>query len=123
MVYEKQVIRTDCKAKIRVSRVGGDPWRVIFFLKSYNHDLVRPEQSYLLRSARHMSHARQSVLEVMHSAGIGVSRPFKFMESECGGPQNVGFTRKDVYNHITRTKNESKVENGNTNMLLEYFLA
>ncbi|KAH6787265.1 hypothetical protein C2S52_006817 [Perilla frutescens var. hirtella] len=91
--YQKQITRTNCKARLRVSRVRHGPWKVTLFVKVHNHELVPMDQSYLLRSARHLSHAKKSILEAMHSVGIGVSRACKFMETECRGPENVGFTR------------------------------
>ncbi|KAH6806027.1 hypothetical protein C2S51_030858 [Perilla frutescens var. frutescens] len=121
-VYQKQVTRTNCQAKLRVSRAYGGPWKVIYFEKNHNHELVPPEQSYLLRSYRKLSHAKKSVLEAMHAAGIGISRACKFMEDEYGGPQNVGFIRKDAYAHIATVKKKTKVENGDANALLDFFI-
>lgn len=120
--YKKQMTRTDCKAKLRVTRERDGPWRVCSFNKDHNHELVPVRDSYLLRSSRNMSHAKKSVLEALTGAGIGVSRAYRFMEKECGGPQNVGFTRCDAYAHLRGVKKETKVVNGDANALIQFFL-
>ncbi|KAH6797120.1 hypothetical protein C2S52_021674 [Perilla frutescens var. hirtella] len=120
--YKKMVTRTDCKAMLRVSRERDGPWTICRFYKEHNHELLSPDQSYLLRLARNMSHAKKSILEALNSAGIGVSRAFRYMEKESGGIMNVGFTRKDAYAHMDRIKKKTKVENGDANELLQFFL-
>ncbi|KAH6780106.1 hypothetical protein C2S52_011343 [Perilla frutescens var. hirtella] len=80
--------------------------------KVHNHELVNPDQSYLLRSARQLCNAKKSILEALHSVGIPVTRACKFMERESGGRQNVGFTQTDAYIHLGRKKNEIKAMYG-----------
>lgn len=120
--YKKQMTRTNCKAKLRVVRTKEGPWKVSSFYKDHNHELVPFEQSYLLRSARNLSHAKKSVLEALNAAGIGVSKACRFMEKEAGGTQNVGFTRKDAYAHMRTLRKETKVDNGDANALVQFFV-
>lgn len=90
--YRKSIIRCNCRARLRVIRdAEGQPWTVSIFVKEHNHELLRPDYSYLLRSARNLTLAQRSMLEVFHSRGIGVSKAFAFMEKEARGVQNVGF--------------------------------
>lgn len=120
--YKKQVLRSDCKARLRVVSKRDGPWVVSVFRKDHNHELLNPEQSYLLRSARNLSHAKKSIVEALHGAGIGISRVCHFMEKESGGPQNVGFTRQDVYSHFSKMKKSARIENGDANALLKHFI-
>lgn len=119
--YKKQVWRTNCKARLRVSRMKDGPWIVSCFHKVHNHDLLALDQSYLLRSARHLSHAKLSVVAALNSAGIGVTKAFRFMTKESGGIENVGFIRKDAYNSIGRARRESKIQNVDAQRVLEFF--
>lgn len=44
------------------------------------------------------------------------------MENECGGSQNIGFTKQDAYAHISQIKRRMKVKNGDASALLDYFI-
>ncbi|XP_057785251.1 protein FAR1-RELATED SEQUENCE 5-like [Salvia miltiorrhiza] len=120
--YKKQVSRTNCKARLRVVREEDGPWRVSVFFKQHNHELVSPDQSYTLRSARHMSFAKKSVLDAFRAAGIQISRAYRFMEKEAGGRANVGFMKNDAYAHVNLMKKETKLENGDANALMKYLI-
>lgn len=120
--YKKQITRTDCKAKLRVVRERDEPWKVCSFHKDHNHRLVPIRESYLLRSSCCLSHAKKSILEALNAIGIGVSRAYRFMEKEYGGPQNVGFTRCDACAHLRGMKKETKVTNADANALIKFFL-
>ncbi|KAH6800042.1 hypothetical protein C2S52_000506 [Perilla frutescens var. hirtella] len=107
-IYKKQVTRSNCKARLHVLHERDGPWIVSVFEKVHNHELVNPNESYLLRSSRQLCNAKKSILEAMHSAGIPVTRACKFMKRESGGRQNLGFTRTDAYIHLGRKKSEIK---------------
>ncbi|XP_057770840.1 protein FAR1-RELATED SEQUENCE 5-like [Salvia miltiorrhiza] len=120
--YKKQVSRTNCKARLRVVRGEEGLWTVTVFFNQHNHELVSPDQCYTLRSARQMSHAKKSVLDALRSVGIKISSAYRFMEKEAGGRLNVGFTKKDAYAHVNLSKKQTKLENGDANALLKYFI-
>lgn len=71
--FKTQVIGTNCKTHLRVISKRDGPWVVSVFFKQYNHELLNSYQSYLQRSARNLSHAKKSIFETLHAAGIGVS--------------------------------------------------
>ncbi|XP_075497646.1 protein FAR-RED IMPAIRED RESPONSE 1-like [Primulina tabacum] len=58
----------------------------------------------------------------MVNAGISVSNAVSFMENEACEPQNLGFIRKDAYDHMSRLKKHTKVENGDATALIQYFI-
>ncbi|KAL6577096.1 hypothetical protein OROMI_011372 [Orobanche minor] len=66
--------------------------------------MLAPDQTHLARSARNICYAQKSTLEAMINAGISVSSAVSFMENEAGGPENLGFIRKDAYDHISTLK-------------------
>lgn len=91
-------------------------------MDKHNHPLVSPDQSFLLRSSRHLTPSRKSIIEAMRSVGIPLSVALGFMEVQCGGPENVGFTRKDAYDHVRRARGMARnIIDGDAIMLLEYF--
>ncbi|XP_073133314.1 protein FAR1-RELATED SEQUENCE 5-like [Henckelia pumila] len=120
-VYQKPITRTNCKAKLKITREKEGEWRVSRFVEEHNHEMFAHDQSYLLRSARNISHAKKSTLEAMVNAGIPVSSAVSFMENEACGPENLGFIRKDAYDHMSRLKKHTKVENGDATTLIQYF--
>ncbi|XP_057808527.1 protein FAR1-RELATED SEQUENCE 5-like [Salvia miltiorrhiza] len=121
--FKKQTYRTNCGARLRVGRTNVEaPWIVTLFEKQHNHQLLEPDASYLLRSARNIRESQKSLLIGMKSSGIGVSRAYRFLEKEAGSRANIGFTRTDVYNELNReARNLSKVANSDVNRLLEFF--
>ncbi|XP_073021702.1 protein FAR1-RELATED SEQUENCE 5-like [Primulina eburnea] len=122
VVYQKLITRTNCKAKLKITREKGGEWRVSRFVEEHNHEMFPSDQTHLLRSARNISHAKNSTLESMVNAGISVSNVVSFMENEACGPENLGFIRKDTYDHMSRLKKHTKVENGDANALIQYFI-
>ncbi|XP_073022796.1 protein FAR1-RELATED SEQUENCE 5-like [Primulina eburnea] len=58
----------------------------------------------------------------MVNAGISVSNAVSFMEHEACGIENLGFIKKDAYDHISRLKKHTKVENGDATALIKYFI-
>ncbi|XP_057779873.1 protein FAR1-RELATED SEQUENCE 5-like [Salvia miltiorrhiza] len=120
--FKKHSYRSNCKARLRVSRADVDsPWVVTVFFKEHNHELAHPSESYLLRSARKIEHSQKTLLMAMKSSGIGVSRAYRFLEKEAGNRENIGFTRKDVYNELNRESAAmAKSTNGDVNKLMEY---
>ncbi|XP_073045332.1 protein FAR1-RELATED SEQUENCE 5-like [Primulina eburnea] len=122
LVYQKLITRTNCKAKLKITREKGGEWRVSRFVEEHNHEMFPSDQTHLLRSARNISHAKKSTLEAMVNAGISVSNAVSFMENEACGPENLGFIRKDAYDHMSRLRKHTKVENGDATALIQYFI-
>ncbi|XP_073017985.1 protein FAR1-RELATED SEQUENCE 5-like [Primulina eburnea] len=121
-IYQKLLTRTNCKAKLKISRENGGQWIVSRFVEEHNHEMFAHDQTHLLRSARNISHAKKSTLKAMVNAGISVSAAVSFMENEACGSENLGFTRKDAYDHMSRLKKHTKVDNGDATALIKYFI-
>lgn len=83
--------------------------------------LLPPDQTFQLRSARQLSFGDKSVLEALHSSGIGVIQSMQFMTKQSGGSESVGFTIRDAYNHIQGRMLVSKLPNNDSNALLQFF--
>lgn len=90
-------------------------------MKEHNHPLLARDQAYLMRSSRTLLDSRLGVLQVMKSAGIRTTIACGFIEVECGGPQNVGYIRKDAYNKLYRMKPDKHAPNTDSVALLDFF--
>ncbi|XP_073309972.1 protein FAR1-RELATED SEQUENCE 5-like [Primulina huaijiensis] len=121
-IYQKLLTRTNYKAKLKISREKGGQWSLSRFVEEHNHEMFAHDQTHLLRSARNISHAKKSTLEAMVNAVISVFAAVSFMENETRGSENLGFIRKDAYDHMSRLKKHTKVENGDATALIKYFI-
>ncbi|GJN21277.1 hypothetical protein PR202_gb08741 [Eleusine coracana subsp. coracana] len=64
--------RTNCKAMVRFRVNDHGEWKVIRLVSDHNHNLARPEERHLLRSARSLIAGRSSSVEAMIYAGYQV---------------------------------------------------
>ncbi|XP_050369198.1 protein FAR1-RELATED SEQUENCE 5-like [Argentina anserina] len=117
--HRKLETRVGCKAMI--SFVVKDGICTVSHINSdYNHELARPEERQFLRSGRSVTDACGHVFTSMKNAGIGPTKSFFYIANEVGGLENVGCTKKDVYNYLQRKKNEM-LEAGDAQSLLNHF--
>ncbi|XP_028549370.1 protein FAR1-RELATED SEQUENCE 5-like [Dendrobium catenatum] len=89
-------------------------------VESHNHELARPDDQYLFRSARSISDDNAAVLKSMIEAGIRTVDVFTYLSNEVGGVANLGFTKRDGYNHIQKER-RVMFESGDTNSLIKLF--
>uniref|UniRef100_A0A804PIP6 FAR1 domain-containing protein n=1 Tax=Zea mays TaxID=4577 RepID=A0A804PIP6_MAIZE len=64
--------RTNCRAMVRFRVNDQGEWKVIRLVSDHNHNLARPEERHLLRSARSLIAGRSSSVEVMLYGGYQV---------------------------------------------------
>ncbi|KAJ3695466.1 hypothetical protein LUZ60_000843 [Juncus effusus] len=72
--------RTNCKAMIRFRVDSQGRWKVIRLVQEHNHELARPGQRHMLRSARSLIMTKPAILERMVSA----INPMRFDDSGAG---------------------------------------
>ncbi|KAG8387801.1 hypothetical protein BUALT_Bualt02G0058900 [Buddleja alternifolia] len=99
-IYQKPITRTKCKARLTIARERDGEWKII---------------------TQHFA-CSKSTLEAMYNAGIPIANAFSYMGKEAQGPQNLGFVRKDAYDHFNRIRRNTKVEDGDAFELLQYFI-
>ena len=56
----------------------------------------------------------------MVNVGISTKNTYLYLIEEVGGSENVGFTKKDCYNHVN-TKKMSTINAGDAQSLLNHF--
>lgn len=101
----------------------GGGFTITRFEDEHNYELVPREQAYMFRSSRQLSTVNKEIVESMDTFGFGINVSCGYFEKECGGPQNLGFTRQDAYDHLKFVKRDTKVENADANNLMHYLIA
>ncbi|XP_078157878.1 protein FAR1-RELATED SEQUENCE 9-like isoform X2 [Carex rostrata] len=81
--------RTNCKAMIRFRVDNQGRWKVIRLVQEHNHELVRPGQRHMLRSARSLMMTKPAILEKMVAA-IQPIPPRCVTNEETGMGASVG---------------------------------
>ncbi|PKU77617.1 protein FAR1-RELATED SEQUENCE 5-like [Dendrobium catenatum] len=95
-------------------------WTAKNSVETHNHELAKPDDQHLLRSSGHITEENTSVLKSMADAGIRTINAFSYLSEEVGGVENLGFTKRDAYNYIKK-EIRAKIENGDSNSLIELF--
>ncbi|XP_012853618.1 PREDICTED: protein FAR1-RELATED SEQUENCE 5-like [Erythranthe guttata] len=121
-IYLKIETRFGCTTRLRIGRKKNEEWRVTIFDIQHNHDMVSPDQSYMLRSARSISYAKGNTLKTLVDAGFSISNAYSYLQQESHGRENVGFLKKDAYDYINRiAKDHRQVEDGDAAELIRHF--
>jgi hypothetical protein len=91
--------RCGCQAKVVVHiDVSCDRWYIKLFDDEHNHSFVEEKFERMLPAHRKMSEYDKYQMNTMRKAGIGTSRIHGYFASQAGGYENVGYTRRDMYN-------------------------
>ncbi|KAL4330282.1 hypothetical protein AHAS_Ahas13G0384500 [Arachis hypogaea] len=96
-------------------------WRVKKLVEKHNHDLVPQCLVHLIPNHRGMTEAQKAQVNIMHDNGPPTSKIMGLMVGQVGGYANVGFTKKDLDNHIERT-HRAKLIGGDPNATISYLL-
>ncbi|XP_062219272.1 protein FAR1-RELATED SEQUENCE 5-like [Phragmites australis] len=89
--------RTNCKAMVRFRVNDQGEWKVIRLVSDHNHNLARPEERHLLRSARSLIAGRSSSVEAMLYAGYQVqSNPPQLPAGSTSATNNVETLKQDL---------------------------
>ncbi|KAL8488550.1 hypothetical protein ACS0TY_024725 [Phlomoides rotata] len=84
----------------------------------HNHVMTRPEWGYLYRSERNITNEKGKTIEQMISSRMRVTESYHYMAFEAGGKEELGHTKKDHYNYVTRLKME-KIELGDAHTFID----
>ncbi|RVX07698.1 Protein FAR1-related sequence 5 [Vitis vinifera] len=97
----KAVTRVGCEATFRIGfNKQMNKWLVKEFMADHNHPLVEQKNVQFLRSHRVIKNVDKAQLNAMRGVGMGTSQIMDYMVQQSGGYNNVGFTKKDLYNHV-----------------------
>ncbi|XP_060669827.1 protein FAR1-RELATED SEQUENCE 5-like [Ziziphus jujuba] len=112
--------RENCKAKLAVVRLKTGKFVITVFVEEHSHPLSTPRRVHLLRSHRSVSEAKKSLTLQFSAANVPTHQQISIIEFEARGIENIGCTKKDIYNHETKVRNELKGQDAE--LLKEYFL-
>ena len=100
-------VRTCCKAFI-YSTVENDVLKVTTFNLEHIYKLALLSKIHLLRSSRRISKPKVGLIDSIVNVGISTKNTYLYLIEEVGGSEDVGFTKKDCYNHIKKKSCEHK---------------
>ncbi|XP_060674867.1 protein FAR1-RELATED SEQUENCE 5-like [Ziziphus jujuba] len=112
--------RENCKAKLAVVRSKTGKFVITVFVEEHSHPLSTPRRVHLLRSHRSVSEAKKSLTLQFSAANVPTHQQISILEFEAGGIENIGCTKKDIYNHEAKVWNELRGQDAE--LLKEYFL-
>ena len=95
--------RVGCEATFHVglNRKDGDGnWILKEFNGEHNHNLVDAISIQFIRSHRTVSNPNKAQVDFLCKVGVKTTQIMDHMVKQSGGHQHVGFTQKDIYNHI-----------------------
>ena len=119
----KPLTRTGCQAKIHFHRdYKTGKWKVVAFEESHNHELIPSSMVHLIPAYRGLSNADKAQVNILQSHGVRTCHIMGYMVAQKGGYAHVGFTKKDLYNHIDRNR-RAKMIDGDANAALIYLWA
>lgn len=93
-------------------------WYVHNYIDTHNHRMARPNEVAFLFSHRKISHVQKKEILAYQTAGLRKYQIMDVMEQQYGGPYNVGYVTRDLYNYSYLNK-KAKIADGDANAVLE----
>ncbi|XP_057729356.1 protein FAR1-RELATED SEQUENCE 5-like [Arachis stenosperma] len=112
--------RTNCKAILSVylDRVSCT-WKVRKVNMEHNHPLTPRIMVHMIPGFRRMSDSAKAHIDRMQRYGLPTSKILGYMAGISGGYSLLGFTKKDAYTYIDKSK-RNKITDGDTNAAVIY---
>ncbi|XP_057432683.1 protein FAR1-RELATED SEQUENCE 5-like [Lotus japonicus] len=119
----KGITRVSCPARFRVRfESNSGKWRVGYFVKNHNHVLAPVDKVHLISSFRHLNDSDKAQINSLKLHGVRTCNIMGLMLGQKGSHEALGFTKKDLFNHIDKEK-RIRVGNGDAVAALSYFQA
>ncbi|MED6122211.1 hypothetical protein PIB30_117302 [Stylosanthes scabra] len=116
----KPETRSNCEAKLSIYLdVEATVWRVRKVVMEHNHDLTPAGMIHMMPNFRNMTDSSKAQINGMQDHGITTSKILGYMVGHAGGYSFVGFTKKDAYNYVQRTK-RARIMDGDSNATIGY---
>lgn len=117
--FNRPDTRTNCKAMIRFRVDEKGQWTVIRFVPVHNHQLAKPGERHMLRSAKSLAVGKSGVIDPAASAEPRLINGFSDMtEGDIAEPP--GYTIRDCYNHVNM-QGITTIDAGDCQSLVSYF--
>ncbi|XP_057442710.1 protein FAR1-RELATED SEQUENCE 7-like isoform X2 [Lotus japonicus] len=119
----KGITRVSCPARFRVRfESNSGKWKVAYFVKNHNHVLAPVDKVHLISSFRHLNDSDKAQINSLKLHGVRTCNIMGLMLGQKGSHEALGFTKKDLFNHIDKEK-RIRVGNGDAVAALSYFQA
>ncbi|XP_059597879.1 protein FAR1-RELATED SEQUENCE 5-like [Vitis vinifera] len=116
----RSLTRVGCEAAFRVGLNRKDgKWIVKEFIGDHNHNLVDAINTQFLRSHRTISNPDKAQVDVLRKVGVKTTQIMDYMVKQSGGHEHVGFTQKNIYNHVNAMR-RSEIKDGDAEAALAY---
>ncbi|CAM0883368.1 unnamed protein product [Alopecurus aequalis] len=110
---------TDCKAKLRVTRVGAK-WVVTQFVEEHTHELIKKfALKKYLRSHKKIPKEERRFIELLNDVNLSSGRILQIMGELHGGISNVPYDSKAISNYTAKLGEEDRFKD--VPQLLDYF--
>ncbi|KAL6222066.1 hypothetical protein ACLB2K_005458 [Fragaria x ananassa] len=120
-IRSRGVVRCGCEAKIAVLQVEQSTmYRISTFVEEHNHLLANLEEVHMLTSHRKVSDAKKLLTKQLALVNVPTYKQFGILEVQAGGIQNIGCTKRDLYNYARDLRSEYKGHDAD--MVNEHFL-
>ncbi|KAJ1401715.1 Zinc finger, PMZ-type [Sesbania bispinosa] len=122
---DKAITRTNCLARLRLyldNNNNSGKWRVGMFEPQHNHELTPANMVHLMPAYRGLSAADKAQVNSLHLYGVRTCHIMRLIMGQKGGHSDLGFCKKDLYNHIDK-ENRAKIEDGDAFAALCYLQA
>ncbi|KAJ1403793.1 FAR1 DNA-binding domain [Sesbania bispinosa] len=114
------ITRVQCTTRIRVYLdMRSGKWKVSAFHDDHNHELTPPTYVHMIPAYRRLSESDKAQIDTLHAAGVRTCHIMSFMIGQKGGHGELGFCKKDMYNHIDKQK-RANIEDGDAFAALCY---
>ncbi|KAJ1404687.1 Zinc finger, CCHC-type [Sesbania bispinosa] len=116
----RPITRVQCIARMRVYLdMRSGKWKVSSFHDDHNHELTPPTYVHMMPAYRRLSESDKAQIDTLHAAGVRTCHIMSFMIGQKGGHGELGFCKKDMYNHIDKQK-RANIEDGDAFAALCY---
>ncbi|KAH7681875.1 FHY3/FAR1 family protein [Dioscorea alata] len=101
IIQRRRDTRTNCKARVVVSKMKNGLWTVKTFEDVHNHHLLRtPSKVMKMRSHRHISTTCRSLIETLHKSRVGPSQMSRILNETLSSTGSALITPNDCSNHL-----------------------
>ena len=109
----------DCKAKMRVKRIGAR-WEVTQFIEEHTHEVIQKfALKKYLRSHKRIPREERRFIDLLHDVNLSSGRIMQIMAELYGNMKNVPYDSKTVSNYTATLGQENRFKD--IPQLLEHF--
>ncbi|KAH7659573.1 FHY3/FAR1 family protein [Dioscorea alata] len=107
-IHRRRDTRTNCQARMVVSKMKSGLWTIKTFGDAHNHDLLTTSSKVMkIRSHRHISDTCRSLMEALHKSRVGPSQMSRILNETLSNTGSAQITREDCSNHLRAVRSNN----------------